>query len=250
MAGVLDYDAEAADYDRTRGGEGRAVAAAEAVCELLPGEARTVVDVACGTGIVSTRLRGPGRVVVGVDISAGMLAYARPRLAGAVARADATRLPIADRAVDAVLFMWLLHLVDAEVGERAVAEAARVLRPGGVLVSTVDKNFAMYRVPSDLSEVLEPVQRAYSIEKTDDPAAFVGLGKRLGLEPRGEATLYRLRTGLVATACAAVAAALRLVLAVGRGDGRNPPVRAGRTPGSGPSPPRPGVPRRLPAQAR
>ncbi|WP_460725335.1 class I SAM-dependent methyltransferase [Nocardia heshunensis] len=185
---MLDYDAEAAEYDRTRGGEERAGAAAAAVLGLLPGDARTVVDVACGTGIVSARLRGAGRVVVGVDLSAGMLAYARPRLEGAVVRADARRLPIADASVDAVVFMWLLHLVDEEVGERAMAEAARVLRPGGVVVATVGKNFAMYTVPSDLSGVLEPVQREHVTEKTDDPTVFTGSGMRFGLEPDGEAT--------------------------------------------------------------
>src|SRR2546421_450615 len=82
--------------------------------------------------IVSTRLRAPGRVVVGVDRSAGMLAHAMPRLDGRALRGDATRLPFADASVDAVTFMWLLHLVPAEVVAGAVAEAARVLRPGGV----------------------------------------------------------------------------------------------------------------------
>ncbi|MGW4242811.1 class I SAM-dependent methyltransferase [Nocardia sp. NPDC004722] len=185
---MLDYDAEAARYDRTRGGEARAAAAADAVRRLLPAEARTILDVACGTGIVTARLRAPGRAVVGVDLSAGMLAFARPRLAGAVVRADATRLPILEKTVDAVIFMWLLHLVPPAVAEQAMAEAARVLRPGGVLVATVDKNFAMYHVPSDVSAILEPVQRAHTIDKPDAPTVFTEVGRRFGLLPAAEAT--------------------------------------------------------------
>ncbi|MFJ4654167.1 class I SAM-dependent methyltransferase [Nocardia sp. NPDC088792] len=185
---MLDYDTEAAIYDRTRGGEERAEAAAGAVRILLPTGTRTLVDVACGTGIVSARLREPGRVVVGVDTSAGMLHYAQPRLDGRVVRADATRLPIADSTADAVLFMWLLHLVGAQVAAQAVAEAARVLRPGGVLVATVDKNFAMYGVPSDLAAVIEPVHRAQMAENPDAPATFAGFGRLSGLEPAGEST--------------------------------------------------------------
>ncbi|WP_067713293.1 class I SAM-dependent methyltransferase [Nocardia yamanashiensis] len=183
---MLDYDAEAANYDRTRGGEERAEAAAAAVRTLLPRNTRTVVDVACGTGIVSARLHAPNRTVLGVDLSAGMLAYARPRLRGAAVRADATRLPLADSTIDAVIFMWLLHLVDAETADRAVAEAARVLRPGGVVVATVDKNLAMYAVPSDLSAVLEPAQRAALPENTDAWAAFTASGHRNGLDSDGE----------------------------------------------------------------
>lgn len=53
---MLDYDKEADAYDATRGGEPRAAAAAEAVLGLVPQTARTLLDVACGTGIVTRRL--------------------------------------------------------------------------------------------------------------------------------------------------------------------------------------------------
>lgn len=185
---MLDYDAEAAIYDRTRGGEERAEAAAEAVRTLLPAGTRTLVDVACGTGIVSTRLREPGRTVIGVDLSAGMLEYARPRLDGAAIRADATQLPFADEAADAVIFMWLLHLVDMNLAEQAMSEAARVLRPGGVVIATIDKTFAMYGVPSDLSAAVEPIHRAQTPEKPDTPTTFTKLGQLHGLEPGKEST--------------------------------------------------------------
>jgi SAM-dependent methyltransferase len=196
---VLDYDLEAAHYDRTRGGAERARAAAGAVLELVPAGCAVLVDVACGTGIVSELLRAPGRTVLGVDRSAGMLALARPRLAGGgdagcgspggggVARGDATRLPVASGSVDAVTFMWLLHLVDAATVAAAIAEAARVLRPGGVLVTTVDKNSAQFQTGSDVGAILRAAQRELAPAASDAEERVRELAAAAGLEPAGTA---------------------------------------------------------------
>lgn len=132
----LDYDTEAADYDAARGGIARARAAATALHAILPGTG-VVLDLGIGTGIVAAELRSLGHTVIGVDVSAGMLAQASVRLPGAVLRADAVRLPVRDSSVDAVTAVWFLHLL-ADV-EPVIAEVARVLRPGGWLVSTSDK---------------------------------------------------------------------------------------------------------------
>jgi len=183
---MLDYDLEAPVYDATRGGEERAAAAAEAILPLLPEPTRVLVDVACGTAIVSTRLRAPGRTVVGVDQSAGMLAHALPRLDGRVLRGDAMRLPFPDASVDAVTFMWLLHLVPAAVVDSAIAEAARVLRPGGALITTVDKNAAPYVTPSDVADLVAPVYRAVVQVPTDGAEVVAETGRRYGLEWSGE----------------------------------------------------------------
>lgn len=129
-----DYDVEYARYDATRGGEPRAEAAAAAVAPMLP--AGLVLDVAGGTGLVARGLVRRGLRVVVVDRSPGMLGLARDRL-GSVLRADAARLPVLGGSCDGVLMMWLLHLLDDAAP--VLAEAARVLRPGGVLVTTVDK---------------------------------------------------------------------------------------------------------------
>ena len=139
---MLDYDAEAGRYDETRGGLRRARAAAASVLELLPSAPGLLLDVAGGTGIVSAELacNARGLDVVVVDRSLGMLALARERLAGRVVAADATALPMPDRSVDAVVTMWLLHLLSAPGVAAVVAEAARVLRPGGSYITTVDKS--------------------------------------------------------------------------------------------------------------
>ncbi|MGV9940224.1 class I SAM-dependent methyltransferase [Streptomyces sp. NPDC003401] len=152
---MLDYDEEAGRYDASRGGEPRAAAAAEAVLALLPGGTRGLLDVACGTGIVTRRLAGhDGLRVTGVDLAAAMVRRAAVRLPGAVVRADSRRLPFRSGEFDAVSSVWLLHLAPTDADARAiVAECARVLRPGGVYVTTVDKA-ASHNVGSDIDAVL------------------------------------------------------------------------------------------------
>lgn len=87
-----------------------------------------VLDVGGGTGRVARSLR---EEVIVVDASRGMLRRAREHALPAV-RAAAERLPVADRSVDAVLIVDALHHFEDQ--RAALAEAARVLRPGGVAV--------------------------------------------------------------------------------------------------------------------
>ncbi|MFE2626688.1 class I SAM-dependent methyltransferase, partial [Streptomyces sp. NPDC059374] len=70
---MLDYDKEAERYDASRGGEARAEAAAAAVLGFLPEGTRRLLDVACGTGIVTRRLAAAdGLSVTGVDLTLAM----------------------------------------------------------------------------------------------------------------------------------------------------------------------------------
>jgi ubiquinone/menaquinone biosynthesis C-methylase UbiE len=180
---VLDYDREAETYDESRGGEARAKAAADAVERLLPPSVRTLVDVACGTGIVTARLAGPGRRVLGVDRSASMLARAAARLPRSVALGDATCLPVGSGRVDAVVLSWLLHLL-RDV-RPVLAEAARVLRPGGVLITTVDKVEATFREPSDIAALTEPMRRAHAANPTDGVETVTAMAAEYGLRVAG-----------------------------------------------------------------
>jgi SAM-dependent methyltransferase len=79
---VLDYDAEAARYDETRGGEPRAEAAATALNSLLPA-AGLVLDIGAGTGIVTARLPRPGRRILAIEPAPGMATRAARRLLAA-----------------------------------------------------------------------------------------------------------------------------------------------------------------------
>jgi len=134
---MLNYDAEADRYDATRGGLARAQTAASAFAALLPPNAHRIADVGAGTGIVSAELARRGLDVVCIDRSAGMLRHAVARLPGSCLRAGGDRLPLRVASVDAVTFVWLLHLVP-DAGP-FLAEARRVLKPGGRIVTTVDK---------------------------------------------------------------------------------------------------------------
>jgi SAM-dependent methyltransferase len=181
---VLDYDKEADAYDASRGGEARAEAAARAVLGLIPDTAGRLLDIACGTGIVTRRLAAerPGLRVTGVDLAPAMVRMADARLPGAVVRADSRRLPFRSGTFDAVTSVWLLHLLDEPGDVRAVvAECARVLRPGGVYVTTVDKADA-HDVGSDIDAVLASRPRRPA---KDAAGTVTAHAVRHGLEPAG-----------------------------------------------------------------
>ncbi|MBC7105344.1 MAG: class I SAM-dependent methyltransferase [Firmicutes bacterium] len=98
------------------------------------------LDVACGTGMLAleqARAVGPRGLVVGLDFSGEMLAVARRRLAPLpqvrLVCGDALALPFPDDTFDAATMGFALRNV-ADV-PRAVAEMARVVRPGGRVVT-------------------------------------------------------------------------------------------------------------------
>ncbi|MEV4222458.1 class I SAM-dependent methyltransferase [Nonomuraea sp. NPDC049725] len=100
------------------------------VGELPPGAA---LDAACGTGRMAAALAGRGHRVIGVDSSPDMLALARERVPqGDFRHGELDRLPVPDDAVDLVTCSLALTHVPS-LGP-AMAEFARVLRPGGHLV--------------------------------------------------------------------------------------------------------------------
>jgi SAM-dependent methyltransferase len=183
---VLDYDKEADAYDATRGGEPRAAAAAEAVLGFVPQNARSLLDVACGTGIVTRRLAAarPGLRVTGLDAAPAMARTAAARLPDAILLADSRQLPFPDGVFDAVTTIWLLHLVEGpEDGRAIIAECARVLRPGGAYITTVDKA-AAHDVGSDIDAVLAPRPRRPAQDSPDHVRAYAA---EHGLHPAGTA---------------------------------------------------------------
>ena len=140
----------AATYDETRGGATRAQAAAEAVDSLLPKGGR-VLELAVGTGIVGAELVARA---TSCTVSTCPPRCCATRGSGCpVTSRPPTRptLPIADRRCDAVVAIWLLHLLDDS--EPVIAEVARVLRPGGVFITTTEKSdagrYADGRVPDE-----------------------------------------------------------------------------------------------------
>jgi len=107
------------------------------VLEGLPAEAR-IVDVGAGTGTFAIALAGraPRAEVIGVDLDPEALALARAKQgAAAVAwrSGEAARLPLADASCDRATMSLVLHHLDPAGKRAALAEARRVLRPGGRL---------------------------------------------------------------------------------------------------------------------
>lgn len=125
------YSALAEQFDRERA-PALGARAARILTRLDLPSAHLVLDVGTGSGglLEAIRARAPGAHIVGVDPAEGMLARAaaKPTAAGLVA-GDAHALPILAARADVVLFSFVLHrLVDPAV---ALAEARRVVRPGG-----------------------------------------------------------------------------------------------------------------------
>jgi ubiquinone/menaquinone biosynthesis C-methylase UbiE len=101
---------------------------------LAPGAA--VVDVGCGTGTLAIALAAGGAAVIGVDGDPEVLALARAKPgAGAVQwrKGLATALQLPGASADRVVMSLLLHHLEPAGRRTALAEAARVLAPGGRL---------------------------------------------------------------------------------------------------------------------
>ncbi len=140
MATSVNFDPAARTYESTRGfpaGIGAVVAAAAA--DLIGPVARdkAVLEIGVGTGRIARPLAEHGVPVVGVDLSAGMLAELR-RLTNPGARtpgllrADATRLPFRSGSFAAVVGVHVFHLIPE--WRVALSEVERVLIPGGRLL--------------------------------------------------------------------------------------------------------------------
>jgi SAM-dependent methyltransferase len=110
--------------------EGDPLGVSRALRDLLGPGRGACLEIGCGTGVHAAQVRALGWTPLGVDLSAGMLRHARGRLP--VVRTDATRLPVRDRAVPAVIAV-MVH-TDMPEYPLVLREARRVLRPGGAFV--------------------------------------------------------------------------------------------------------------------
>lgn len=174
------------DLDGARGYEANLVPAAmdpwaadlvEAV-GLAPGD--RVLDLACGTGIVTRHAAGrvgPGGGLVGVDANPAMLAVAR-EVAGTLVpaptwhEATAEDLPLGDAAVDAVLCQQAVQFMADPIA--TLVEARRVLSPGGRLgVSTCA---SLVRQPG-YTVLLDVVARHLETGAAEVLASPYGLGE-------------------------------------------------------------------------
>jgi ArsR family transcriptional regulator len=133
------FRSKGADWDEMRALDLPARAVEDALLRLAPGVSHgRLLDIGTGTGRVLELLAPHFRQALGIDASKAMLALARSRLAHsglthcAVRQADMYRLPLGDASFDTAVLQMVLHYAEDPAG--AVAEAARVLTPGGRLI--------------------------------------------------------------------------------------------------------------------
>jgi demethylmenaquinone methyltransferase/2-methoxy-6-polyprenyl-1,4-benzoquinol methylase len=173
------FDGVARRYDLTNtvltaGQDRRWRRLAREALALQPGE--RVLDLAAGTAVSTMELRLSGAWCVAADFSLGMLRAGAHRPVPKVA-ADALHLPFRDGAFDAVTISFgLRNVSDPDV---ALAELARVTRPGGRLVVCEfgRPTLAPFRVAyyAGLEHVLPAIARAVS----SNPEAYVYLGESI-----------------------------------------------------------------------
>ncbi len=193
----------------------RTAAEAEFCATQIPAGAR-VLDVPCGTGRHSALLAQRGHAIAGLDISSRVLELAREAVPdGDFRQGDMRDLPWEDASFEAVLNLWTAfgYFETQAEDERALAEFARVLAPGGVLILDGINQAALLRgfKPqgwSDLEEAIVLEQHEYDLitgrSRADwvfvrdgsrsklsfdtriyTPPEYVAMMRRAGFEPEG-----------------------------------------------------------------
>ena len=114
---------------------------AHSILELASlGPDDVALDIGSGTGLLTLPAAASSRRVWALDISPAMAEYLRAKTASAeidnveIVVGSAVSLPLVDQCVDVVISNYCLHHLDDEGKRRALAEAYRVLRPGGRMV--------------------------------------------------------------------------------------------------------------------
>ena len=138
-AASLAFQRDGMEWDEMRALGLDAEAMEHAILSALPERIPALLDIGTGTGRLLELLAPRTGHALGLDASREMLALARARLSergladrATVRQADMYRLPLADGSQDVVTLQMVLHY--AEDPAAALAEAARVLKPGGTLL--------------------------------------------------------------------------------------------------------------------
>jgi len=126
------YDRFSPSYERERHhGYHRLIDELELELVRRYGTGRDILEAGCGTGLLLAEAARIGRSAIGLDLSRGMLAKARDR-GLRIVQGSLTALPLPDASVDLVYSVKVLAHVPPI--REAIAELARVTRPGGHLL--------------------------------------------------------------------------------------------------------------------
>ena len=164
----------------------------ELLSRVLPAPPATILDVGGAAGAYALPLAGEGYDVHLLDPVAPHVEQAR---AASAARAaplastvvgDARELPFADASADVVLMLGpLYHLTAASDRARALAEARRTLRPGGVLAAAAITRFA-----STLDGIAQGFLLEHGFEEIVERDLADGQHRNPGAHPRWFTTAY------------------------------------------------------------
>lgn len=142
---VLDYYRRGGEHRRLTAGAGRLefLRTWDVLSRVLPAAPASVLDVGGATGVYAVPLGASGYEVRIVDPVPDHVSHAETLPGVTAVLGDARALPVADHSVDAVLlFGPLYHLLSRPDRVTAWREAARVTRPGGVVLGATISRFA------------------------------------------------------------------------------------------------------------
>ncbi|NUO99960.1 MAG: class I SAM-dependent methyltransferase [Streptomyces sp.] len=181
---VLAYYTQDLEHERLREGRGRLEfwRTQDVLRRTLPPPPARVLDVGGGTGVHAEWLLADGYEVDLLD-PVPLHVERAARLPGVRAGVgDARRLPVPDRSVDAVLLLGpLYHLPDRADRVRALAEARRVVRPGGLVAAATINRYAA---------VLDTVNLGTYLDERQREAAHAAAADGVMLSPRRGFSAY------------------------------------------------------------
>jgi len=196
------WSERAATYDRVTG-QVTAEVAGDLLDAAAVGEGTRVLDVGCGTGIVTAAAAARGARAIGADVAEGMLAVARERHPDLeFVAADAEALPFAPGAFEAVVAGLVVNHLPTP--QRAVTEFARVLGPGGRVAVAVWDQPERAPLFGELSEAVADtgVDVHATLPPGPDPYRYADDGEMRGLLDAAGLVDVEVRTLEVVHRCA------------------------------------------------
>ena len=158
------FDSLALEYVRGRDRQVSFVAQKAIAIDLLGDAKGQLLEVGCGPAVMTPELLAMGFEAHGIDVSCEMIRRARQRMTGHPLEKrcrfsvdDVERLHIAEGSCDAVLCMGVLEYLPRY--SRALAEIARVLKPGGIAVIALPNRASAYHVARDAWRELRTFER-------------------------------------------------------------------------------------------